>query len=315
MANDQEGRAARGGGRPNLIDYAQDAARFSWSEARREVERRSGGKGINIAAVAVDHHVREGRGKHAALRWLSTRGQNRTYSYGELSELSNRFSNALAGLGVEKGERVFTLMNRVPELYIAALGIWKRGAVFSPLFSAFGPEPIKARMAIARTEGSCHDRTRFFDARSKPILGELPFLKTSSWSEAGKAAWTSTRSLPAASGPARSRRPTRTTSPSSISRAARPAGRRARCTCTRPRSAHRATAEFALDLKPDDVFWCTADPGWVTGTSYGIIAPLSDRLHHDLRRGGVRCRTLVREPRTRAEGDASGTPRRRRSGC
>jgi acetyl-CoA synthetase len=264
----------RGGRRSNLADYAQDAARFSWNDARREVERRSGGTGINIAAVAVDHHVREGRGTHAALRWLSARGQSRSYSYGELSELSNRFANALASLGVEKGERVFTLMGRVPELYIAALGVWKRGVVLCPLFSAFGPEPIKARMLIARPSVLVTSE-RLYRRKVEPIMGELPFLKQvilagggeggrdfNALVEAASPSWT----VPA-------------TDPEQLAILHFTSG-----TTGKPKAAmhvhaavaaHYATAKLALDLRPEDVFWCTADPGWVTGTSYGIIGPLA----------------------------------------
>ena len=92
----------------------------------------------------------------------------------------------------------------------------------------------------------------------------------------------------------RSRRPSPKTWRCCISPAAPPAGPRARSTSTRPCVAHHITGQYALDLHPDDIFWCTADPGWVTGTSYGIIAPLTNGVDHDRRRGRVRRRALVR---------------------
>jgi acetyl-CoA synthetase len=266
--------APRGEYRPNLINYAQDAARFSWTDARREVERRSGGTGLNIAAVAVDHHVRGGRGAHAALRWLSTRGPNKTYSYGELSELSNRFANALAGLGVEKGERVFTLMGRVPELYIAALGIWKHGAVLCPLFSAFGPEPIKARMLIARPSVLITTE-RLYRRKVEPIIGELPFLKHVIFAGGGHAG-TDFAALIEAASPDYTVPATDAEQLAILHFTSGTTGKpKAAMHVHAAVSAHLETARLALDLKPDDVFWCTADPGWVTGTSYGIIGPLA----------------------------------------
>ena len=131
----------------NLGDYDETYRTFSWSKARAELDGLPGG-GLNIAHEAVDRHVAKGRGGRTALVWLDKDGDVHAYSYSELAELSNRFAGALLSLGVARGERVFALLGRMPELYVAALGTWKLGAVFCPLFSAFGPEPIRARMAI-----------------------------------------------------------------------------------------------------------------------------------------------------------------------
>ena len=87
-----------------------------------------------------------------ALRWLGKNGERRDITYGELLALSNRFANLLRDLGVGAGDRVFSLLGRVPELYVAALGTLRNGSVFSPLFSAFGPEPVRTRMAIGEAK-------------------------------------------------------------------------------------------------------------------------------------------------------------------
>lgn len=133
---------------PNLADYAQAAASFSWDGARAELDGLPGGKGVNIAHEAVDRHAAGARGGAVALRWLSASGPGREFSYRELASLSNRFANALTDLGIAKGDRIFVLAPRLPELYIAALGTWKLGALFCPLFSAFGTEPIHTRMTL-----------------------------------------------------------------------------------------------------------------------------------------------------------------------
>src|SRR6516165_5697007 len=108
--------------------------------------------GLNIAYHTLDRHVIEGRGGKLALRWLGKNGKKRDITYRELLELSCRFANLLSGLGVGQSDRVFSLLGRVPELYITALWTLRNGSVFSPLFSAFGPEPVRNRMAIGEAK-------------------------------------------------------------------------------------------------------------------------------------------------------------------
>ena len=134
---------------PNLVDYARTCAAFSWQETEREIEGLPGKRGLNIAHEAVDRHANGPLRDHLALRWLGKQGEVRDFSYGDLYRLTNQFANVLRTLGVGKGDRVFALAGRIPELYIAALGTLKNGSVFCPLFSAFGPEPIQQRLTIA----------------------------------------------------------------------------------------------------------------------------------------------------------------------
>ncbi|HTO73739.1 MAG TPA: AMP-binding protein [Gemmatimonadales bacterium] len=122
----------------NLVDYETECRSFSWRDARAELEGLPGGAGLNIAHEAVDRHAGP-MGSVVALRWLGRDGSRREFSYADLRQLSNRFANVLSGLGIARGDRVVTLLGRVPELHITALGSWKLGAVFCPLFSAFGP--------------------------------------------------------------------------------------------------------------------------------------------------------------------------------
>src|SRR5208282_3319099 len=133
---------------PNLLDYEQARAAFSWEAARRELDGLPGARGLNIAHEAVDRHVTGPRRNHLALRWLGKRGEVRDFTYADLLQLTNRFANVIRHLGAAKGERVFALAGRIPELYISALGSLKNGNVFCPLFSAFGPEPIQQRIGI-----------------------------------------------------------------------------------------------------------------------------------------------------------------------
>ncbi|MDQ2695751.1 MAG: acetate--CoA ligase [Pseudomonadota bacterium] len=270
-------RRAAGQAAPNLADYDAARAGFSWEQARRELAGLPGGKGLNIAHEAVDRHAAGPRRDHPALRWIGRDGQAQTFTYGDLRGLSSRFANVLRDLGVGKGERVFTLTGRIPELYIAALGTMKAGAVFCPLFSAFGPEPIAARLGIGGgrvlvTTDSLY-RRKVADIRTAlPALEHVLVV-----ADAGQTPPDThdLRRLLAAADDAFEIPPTDPEDPALLHFTSGTTGA--------PKGAvhvhgavlmHHLTGKWVLDLRPDDVFWCTADPGWVTGTSYGIIAPL-----------------------------------------
>ena len=133
---------------PNLADYRATCAEFSWEVARAGLSGLPHGKGLNIAYEAVDRHARGLSKNRVALRWIGKTGQRRDYTYETLALSTNNFANLLRSLGVMKQDRIFALLGRVPELYIAILGALKNKCVVSPLFSAFGPEPIATRMEI-----------------------------------------------------------------------------------------------------------------------------------------------------------------------
>lgn len=107
---------------------------------------------MNIAYEAIDRHVKVGKGDKIAIRWIAKDESRHEFTYADLKQQTNRFANALLALGIGKGDRVYSLLGRVPELYIAALGTLKAGGVFCPMFSAFGPEPVQARMSIGEAQ-------------------------------------------------------------------------------------------------------------------------------------------------------------------
>ena len=160
---------------PNLENYEEARRNFSWAEARGDLDGLPDGR-LNIAYEAVDRHVLHGLGGKTAIRWISKDNVRRDISYAELSTGTDRFANALKALGIGKDDAVFVLAGRVPELYIAALGTLKNGSVFCPMFSAFGPEPIRTRME--RGDAAVLVTTqRLFERKVANWWRELPSLK------------------------------------------------------------------------------------------------------------------------------------------
>ena len=265
---------------PNLVDYEQARSAFSWQHAQQQLVGLPDGRGINIAHEAVDRHAVGGRGEHLALRWLGKRGEVRDFTYRELRTLTNRFANVLKTLGVGKGDGVFMLVGRTPELYISALGTLKNRSVFCPLFSAFGPEPIRQRLSIGDgrvlvTTATLYKRKVVDLRQSLPQLQHVLLIGTSEETSAVPGA----HNFHALMAEANDHFEIPPTDPEDLALLHFTSG-----TTGKPKGAmhvhqavvaHHATGTFALDFHPDDIFWCTADPGWVTGTSYGIIAPFT----------------------------------------
>jgi len=262
---------------PNMADPDATRASFSWDQVRDELGAPA--DDFNIARLAVDRHARGGRADRVALRLVSPGREAQALSYADLQRLTDRFANASRALGTGKGDRVFILAGRTAPLYAAVLGSLKNGCVVTPLFSAFGPEPIATRIGIAQAQVLVTTEA-LYRRKIEKIRAALPTLRhVIVVGEGGTvsaipgtldyAAWLSQ-------------------APDTPCEASTRADDMALLhftsgTTGTPKGAihvhaaaltHFATGRYALDLHPDDIFWCTADPGWVTGTSYGIFAPL-----------------------------------------
>jgi acetyl-CoA synthetase len=264
---------------PNLRDYESERTSDFWERARSALDGLPGDRGLNIAHEAVDRHSTGPLRDHLALRWLGKKGGLRDLTYGDLAALTSRFANVLGELGIGQGDLVAVLAGRIPELYIAALGTLKNRSVFSPLFSAFGPEPIRTRLALGHAKALVTTES-LYERKVAALRDELPELEhvllvgdahgptdvegTHDYHRMMLAASEEYEILP--------------TDPDDMAIVHFTSG-----TTGTPKGAvhvheavvsHAVTGRYALDLHPEDVFWCTADPGWVTGTSYGIVAPL-----------------------------------------
>lgn len=282
----------------NLVDYEAARAGFTWEAARLELLGLPDGDGLNIAHEAVDAHAAGSPSDPLALRFLAASGAVRDVTWGELRELTNRFANVLQELGVARGERVFTLLGRVPELYVTMLGALKNGSVYCPLIPTLGPEPVRARLAAGKARVLVTTET-LYRLSVEPLRRTLPELRHVLLVDSGArlASPPGTASLPLLLGRAGREFTIPPTSPDDPAllffTSGTTAGLKGALHAHGAVVAIHATARSVLDLHPGrETYWCPADPGWVTGTIYGALAPLV---------AGVR--TVIDE----VEGDAERT--------
>lgn len=260
---------------PNLIDYFHEREVFDWETIANQFDRLPSG-GLNIAHEAIDRHANGPLANKTALLWLSETGERKLYSFSDMKKQTAKFANVLSTLGLLKGERVFTLSTRLPELYIAAMGILKHRSVLCPLFSQFGPEPILQRMQRGDARALLTTKI-LYEKKIRPILDKLPELRFILLIDAEEDESEQVRSLTKLMNNASDVYKILPTDLEDMSILHFTSG-----TTGMPKGVvhvhkaaytHWITGKYILDIHPDDIYWCTADPGWVTGTSYGIITP------------------------------------------
>jgi acetyl-CoA synthetase len=275
---------------PNLKDYDKARKQFTWGEISKELDWFDNGK-INIAYESVDRHLKTGRKNKLAFVWEGKDGTQEKYTFFELSRVSNKVANVLKNLGVEKGDRVFIFLERVPELFISVIGTLKIGAIIGPLFSAFGPDAVKDRLLDSEAKVLITSPT--LKEKVADILEELPALehivlvnRSEKKAELGEMDVSYEDEM--------------ADSPEDFSIVE--TGKEDYAimhytsgTTGKPKGVvhvhnavigHYATAKYVLDLQENDIYWCTADPGWVTGTSYGMFGPWSNGVTQIIYEGG-----------------------------
>ncbi|MBX9940323.1 MAG: acetate--CoA ligase [Candidatus Obscuribacterales bacterium] len=262
----------------NLEEYATTYDTFAWEDARSEISYFQDGK-VNAAYNAVDRHLTDGRKNKVALYSVDAAGQVEKFTFQEIHDAAGKMGNALKALGIKKGDRVFVFLPRIPELYIATIAIAKIGAIAGPLFSAFGPDALKDRLQdseakIVITNPALKDK---LDAIKKDLPDlEHVVIVGADKKKLGKGEL-SYEDLVAEQS---SELPCEKTDPEDPLYLLYTSG-----TTGKPKGVvhvhadiigHHMTTKWVLDLRDDDIYWCTADPGWVTGTVYGIFGPWSN---------------------------------------
>jgi acetyl-CoA synthetase len=267
---------------PLLGDYQERRDTFTWQGARGLLAGLPDGA-LNIAHEAVDRHADGAQGDVVALRFLDRGERTAEFTYAQLRRASDVVAVGLRALGLAAGDRVCTLLPRSPELYLTVLGTLKVAGVYCPLFPAFGPEPVFERLSLGRVRILVTD-TISYERKVAPYRDSLPHLETvllvddpvdKDWP--GTLSWaamvdSATTALDRDGFQLVATRPEQ---PALLHFTSGTTGRpKGAVHVHEAVLAHHVTAMFALDLRPGDVYWCTADPGWVTGTSSGIIGPL-----------------------------------------
>jgi acetyl-CoA synthetase len=261
--------------KPNLENYAKLRGTFKWADADKEVEWFPDGK-INAVYNVIDRHAKGKNRDKIALIYDDGEGHVTKLTFHQLYEEMNKFANVLKKLGVKRQDRVFVFLQRSPELYISFLGAIKYGAIASPMFPAFGPDAIRDRLADSDGVALVTDKDlkkRFYDVKAQlPAMKHLIVVDEDN-PPAGEIDYK--KEMAAAS----KEFETVHMDPEEFMFMLYTSG-----TTGKPKGvvhAHRGivqqtlSTKWVLDLHEDDVFWCTADLGWVTGVVYGCLGPWS----------------------------------------
>lgn len=257
-------------GNYNMQDYEQTYKDFDWKNVEQAFSWSKTGK-INMAYECIDRHVDEGKGDKVALNYKDER-RHESYTFEDMKKYSNKAANVLKNeADVKKGDRVFIFMSRTPELYFAFLGILKIGAIVGPLFEAFMEKAVADRLENSEAKVIITNKALLprIPKDKLPHLEKIVVVDDDveegyvdfnrSFKEASEdfeIEWLNEDDgliLHYTSGS--------TGQPKGVLHV------------QKAMLVHYISGKYVLDLQDDDVYWCTADPGWVTGTSYGVFAP------------------------------------------
>ena len=248
----------------NLSNYEEIRHAYDWHQAGEDLRFRETGK-VNIAYETIDRHVEDGYGDKVALHYVD--GETRTsMTFREVKEKTDHYSRILRSNGVKKGDRVFIFLPKTPECYISILAAIKIGAIAGPLFEAFMEDAVRDRINDCRGTLLITNR----EMVSRVPQNDIPSLETILYAEDIEAApvenggeqveWVDLEDgmlIHYTSGS--------TGKPKGVLHA------------HRVMTHQYESGKWVLDIRDDDVYWCTSHPGWVTGSVYGLFAPWLNR--------------------------------------
>lgn len=256
-----------------LKDYNSTIASFNWADAEKEFSWYKTGK-VNIAHEAVDRHADSFRKNKVAL-FYKDENRKETYTYNDMKIMTNKAANVLQNhSSLEKGDRLFVFMPRSPELYFSLLGALKMGVIVGPLFEAFMEEAVYDRLSDSEAKAIVTTP----ELLERIPLDKLPNLETiflvgenieetrmfvdfnmhlNRASKYFNVEWMQRED------------------PTLLHYTSGSTGKPKGIVLVQEAMVQQLqTSRWVLDLTEEDIYWCTADPGWVTGTVYGIFGPM-----------------------------------------
>ncbi|MEK7571111.1 MAG: acetate--CoA ligase [Patescibacteria group bacterium] len=264
---------------PNITTYTKTYKVFTWQKAEKELIEFFPDGTLNIAYNCVDRHAKGKNKNKAAILFESADGDKEVYSYAKLKKLTDKFANVLTSYDVHKGDRVFLFVPAIPERVVAFLGTLKVGAIAGVLFSAFQEMALSDR--LSDSEAKVVITTASLYPRIEKIWKDLPHLEKVII--IGRGSVTKPVGENIISYEEEMKKASDNFAIAHMQKEDYSYMLYTSGTTGKPKGVVHShydvlqamvTTKYVLDLHEDDVYWCTADLGWVTGVVYGVLGPM-----------------------------------------